>query len=79
MTSVLYEGTEKVQYLIKAVVSSLDFQLPFYFIILLSNVCRWYPSDFKSRISYLSPFMVLYDIVVPKDNMLRKINELVDF
>lgn len=27
----------------------------------------------------LSPFMALYDIVVPKDNMLRKINELVDF
>lgn len=26
-----------------------------------------------------SPFMALYDIVVPKDNMLRKINELVDF
>lgn len=27
----------------------------------------------------LSPFMAIYDIVVPKDNMLRKINELVDF
>jgi transposase len=27
----------------------------------------------------LSPFMNLYDIVVPTDNMLRKINELVDF
>ena len=27
----------------------------------------------------LSPYMALYDIVVPKDNMLRKINELVDF
>ncbi|MFP5116491.1 IS1182 family transposase [Bacillaceae bacterium C204] len=27
----------------------------------------------------LSPFMALYDIVVPKNNMLRKINELVDF
>ena len=26
-----------------------------------------------------SPFMALYDIVVPEDNMLRKINELVDF
>ena len=23
--------------------------------------------------------MAIYDIVVPKDNMLRKINELVDF
>ncbi|MGG4268257.1 transposase, partial [Peribacillus simplex] len=27
----------------------------------------------------LSPFMSIYDIVVPKDNMLRQINELVDF
>jgi len=26
-----------------------------------------------------SPFMAIYDIVVPKDNMLRKINELVDY
>lgn len=26
----------------------------------------------------LSPFMAIYDIVVPKDNMLRQINELVD-
>src|SRR4051812_31508921 len=27
----------------------------------------------------LSPFMAIYDIVVPKDNMLRQINELVNF
>jgi len=27
----------------------------------------------------LSPYMAIYDIVVPKDNMLRKINDLVDF
>ncbi|MDH6373019.1 transposase [Paenibacillus sp. PastF-3] len=27
----------------------------------------------------LSPFMAFYDIVVPKDNMLRQINDLVDF
>ncbi len=27
----------------------------------------------------LSPFMAIYDLVVPKDNMLRKINDLVDF
>ena len=27
----------------------------------------------------LSPYMSIYDIVVPKDNMLRQINELVDF
>lgn len=27
----------------------------------------------------LSPYMAIYDIVVPNDNMLRQINELVDF
>jgi transposase len=27
----------------------------------------------------LSPFMAIYDVVVPKNNMLRQINELVDF
>ena len=27
----------------------------------------------------LSPYMALYDMVVPKNNILRKINELVDF
>ncbi|WP_096202063.1 IS1182 family transposase [Bacillus sp. FJAT-45350] len=27
----------------------------------------------------LSPFMEIYDIVIPKDNILRQINELVDF
>lgn len=27
----------------------------------------------------LSPYMTIYDIVVPKNNMLRQINELVDF
>lgn len=32
----------------------------------------------QSKIN-LSPFMKIYDIVVPKDNMLRKINDLIDF
>ena len=27
----------------------------------------------------LSPYSAIYDMVVPKDNMLRQINELVDF
>src|SRR5665648_798891 len=27
----------------------------------------------------LSPYMDIYNIVVPKDNLLRKINELIDF
>ena len=27
----------------------------------------------------LSPFLAIYDMVVPKDNMLRQINNLVDY
>lgn len=27
----------------------------------------------------LSPYMELYDLIVPSDNVLRKINELIDF
>src|SRR5665648_596596 len=27
----------------------------------------------------LSPYMEIYDLIVPKDNLLRKINELIDF
>ncbi len=33
----------------------------------------------KQETLNLSPYMAIYDIVVPKDNMLRQINELVDF
>ena len=33
----------------------------------------------KQATMILSPYTDLYDIIVPKDNMLRKINELVDF
>ncbi|BCZ44585.1 hypothetical protein psyc5s11_06520 [Clostridium gelidum] len=33
----------------------------------------------KQAAMILSPYTELYDIIVPKDNMLRKINELVDF
>ncbi len=33
----------------------------------------------NQEILNLSPYMVIYDMVVPKDNMLRQINELVDF
>jgi transposase len=34
----------------------------------------------QSQISFaLSPYTALYDLIVPKDNMLRQINELVDF
>ncbi len=33
----------------------------------------------KQQSMTFSPFMQIYDIVVPQDNMLRKMNELVDF
>jgi hypothetical protein len=33
----------------------------------------------KQQSITFSPFMQIYDIVIPQDNMLRKINELVDF
>jgi transposase len=33
----------------------------------------------KQQSMTFSPFMSIYDIVVPADNMLRKINELIDF
>ncbi|MFD3262330.1 IS1182 family transposase [Paenibacillus lentus] len=33
----------------------------------------------KQQSMILSPYMELYNLVVPKDNMLRQINELVDF
>jgi transposase len=37
------------------------------------------PMISKQETLILSPFMAIYDIVVPKENMLRQINELVDF
>lgn len=33
----------------------------------------------KQHTMVFSPYMAIYDAVVPKDNMLRKINELIDF
>jgi hypothetical protein len=33
----------------------------------------------KQQFMAFSPFMAIYDIVVPKDNLLRQINELIDF
>ena len=33
----------------------------------------------KQQSMILSPYMKIYDLVVPKDNMLRQINDLVDF
>ncbi|SFD54890.1 hypothetical protein SAMN05428981_101856 [Bacillus sp. OV194] len=33
----------------------------------------------KQQSLTFSPFIEIYDVVVPKDNMLRKINELIDF
>lgn len=33
----------------------------------------------KQEIMILSEYTGIYDLVVPKDNMLRKINELIDY
>lgn len=33
----------------------------------------------KQETLNLSPYMALYDLIIPKDNMLRQVNELVDF
>lgn len=33
----------------------------------------------KQQTLLLSPFVELYNLIVPKDNLLRQINELVDF
>jgi hypothetical protein len=33
----------------------------------------------KQQSMVISPFMAIYDLVVPKDNLLRQINELIDF
>ena len=33
----------------------------------------------KQETLNLSPYMALYDLIIPKDNMLRQINELVNF
>lgn len=40
---------------------------------------RWCPMISNQESFTLSHFMAIYDIVVPKDNMLRQIGELVDF
>ena len=37
------------------------------------------PMNSNQETLNISPFMTIYDFVVPKDNMLRQINELVDF
>ena len=33
----------------------------------------------KQETLNLSPYTALYDMIIPKDNMLRQINDLVDF
>ncbi|MDQ0192699.1 hypothetical protein J2T20_001038 [Paenibacillus wynnii] len=33
----------------------------------------------KQQSMQLSPYTELYNLIIPKDNMLRQINELVDF
>ena len=36
-------------------------------------------NDQRQQTKTLSPFMELYSLIIPHDNMLRQINELVDF
>lgn len=43
-------------------------------------MARGMKTMFQPQISFAySPYTELYDLIVPKDNMLRQINELVDF
>jgi hypothetical protein len=52
---------------------------PFCFILKISMYVGGIDMISNQETLNLSPFMAIYDIVVPKDNMLRQINELVDF
>lgn len=40
---------------------------------------KWVDTMIQQQQINLSPYMAIYDIVVPKDNFLRKINDLIDF
>ncbi|MDQ0879305.1 hypothetical protein QFZ73_000316 [Peribacillus sp. V2I11] len=42
------------------------------------NKFMWVSTMIQTSMVF-SPYMAIYDVVVPKDNMLRKINELIDF
>jgi IS5 family transposase len=50
-----------------------------YFIIELTILSGWFPVIQQQQTMMFSKYMDLYDIVVPQDNMLRKINDLIDF
>ena len=47
-------------------------------IIYISNIGGVFMIEQQQRL-VLSPYMVIYELVIPKDNLLRQIKELVDF
>lgn len=51
----------------------------FYCCIMKGLILGGVPMISNQETLNLSPFMAIYDIVVPKDNQLRQINDLVDF
>lgn len=53
--------------------------IPPFSYIMKKNVGGEYFMLEKQETLNLSPYMFIYDLVVPKDNMLRQINDLVDF
>jgi transposase len=56
-----------------------NIQLPFSFIMELSTYVGGSLMISNQETLILSPYAAIYDLVVPKDNMLRQINELIDF
>jgi transposase len=80
MIPVLYEATEKLYKIKQATFAqSIVRKLPVFLYnkgILFRRVFTMISNQPSLK---LSPFMAIYDIVVPQDNMLRKINDLIDF
>ena len=50
-----------------------------FFCIILALISAGVPLISNQESIKLSPFMPIYDLDAPKDNMIRQINELVDF
>lgn len=74
------EATEKVFTYKEGTVPSFLRRLYLFYVYLKLHGERVGNPMFQPQISFaFSPYTALYDLVVPKDNMLRQINELVDF
>ncbi len=72
------EGTEKVEQPLNynKRVANISFLL--FFAYLAIEIKAFYMLLANEQPA-ISSFSVLYNIIVPKDNLLRKINELIDF